>query len=108
MAEKDAPCPCGHPADDHDDGACMHLCDCAWPSARVAPRPGIEPGEAGFGDQPVPSTRDRPCYFFFFGGGLAFFAPRFFAAARPALSICCLPYAPSRLASSACCSCRMC
>lgn len=25
-------CPCGHPADDHDDeGACMHLCDCAWP-----------------------------------------------------------------------------
>lgn len=29
-------CACGHPSDDHDDaGACMHLCDCAWPKGQA-------------------------------------------------------------------------
>lgn len=33
-AEEGAPCPCGHPPDDHSLGdGCMHLCDCAWPNA---------------------------------------------------------------------------
>jgi hypothetical protein len=34
------PCECGHPPADHDDaGACMHLCDCAWPIPPVVPAP---------------------------------------------------------------------
>lgn len=33
-------CDCGHPSGDHDDqGACQHLCDCAWPE------PNSPPGE---------------------------------------------------------------
>jgi len=37
-------CPCGHPPGDHREDGCVHLCDCAWPSATVA-----DPKEASDG-----------------------------------------------------------